>query len=454
MKEHLRRLWGSSKQKAIRLILFFSNSVQSKKFQVATYQQVYDFANSGFFYKAAENDFGRIYKDWECADRLWRIGEYRKSVELRKNSLALLYSREKITDLLFAPSVMSVAWTSAFGHIGSLGVFSAAQKLGIVSSQKRVALVQNQNTLRNLKKIFSDVFILTPSEYGHTALENPSQWHISERLQMVKAEGEFICLYELHDRVFKDSRYDSNLPQLSGDYIEWARTQLEKVGLPKDCWFVSLHVRDNFGSSDTRSVNASNFNNAVDEIISRGGWVIQFGANSTQSLLPRHGLINLNQVHKSHTDLHFYVISRSKFLLTTNSGPSVIAWSLGTPVLQTNTTSIARNMLRATKGSLFLPKHYRDSNNRELTYGEIAQGRLGYSESTIKELNTLGFQILENTPIEIYEATKDLLSFLDGKDISNDLMETFNTVRDQTAAVGFGNVAPSFLQLNSRWVRN
>jgi putative glycosyltransferase (TIGR04372 family) len=151
-------------------------------------------------------------------------------------------------------------------------------------------------------------------------------------------------------------------------------------------------------------------------------------------------------------DLHLYVISHSKFLLTTNSGPSVIAWSLGTPVLQTNTTSIARNILRSSKESLFLPKHYRGENGRELTFGEIAQGRLGYAESTVSELARLGIQVLENSSIEIYEATKDILRLLDRSESSNNLMEQLNQIREETSAIGFGNVAPSFLQSKPSWL--
>jgi putative glycosyltransferase (TIGR04372 family) len=125
---------------------------------------------------------------------------------------------------------------------------------------------------------------------------------------------------------------------------------------------------------------------------------------------------------------------------------------MGTPVLQTNTTSIARNMLRASKGSLFLPKQYRDKNARELSFRDIAQGRLGYAESTVKELNRLGIQISENTSHEIYEATKDILRFLHQNETSNVLMEQINQIREETSATGFGNVAPSFLQSKPNWI--
>lgn len=454
MKSILLRFRVFTKRCSLRIFLTFINSLQSKKFDFVSNLQMYDFSNSGIFYKASKVDFGRTYLEWELADRLWRVGEYRKSVEIRKHCLEFLYESEGISDSDYVPPLLSVSWTSAFGHIGSLGIFSTAQRLGIVSTEKRIVLVRNQNSLDNITRVFKDSFVLTPSRYGHSALEHPSQWHISERLQMIKSEAGFICLYDLYDRVFKELDETTVLPQVDIEYSEWARSWLTQLGLPRGSWFASLHIRDNFGEFDARSASSDKFSDAVDEVIRLGGWVIQFGTNSTQWIQPRKGLIRLDATVGKHHDLHLYLLSHSKFLLTTNSGPSVIAWSLGTPVLQTNTTSIARNLLRASRNSLFLPKRYTDGRGRELAFREIAQGRLGYSESSTKELAKIGIQISENTSTEILEATRDIMQLIEGQESPNKLMERLNIIRSETSAVGFGEVAPSFLLKNSDWFLN
>ena len=395
-----------------------------------------------------------IYRKWEAADLLWRTGDYQKSTDLRKRCLEDVYLSEEILDLNYAPPLMSVSWTSAFGHLGSLGVFSAAQKLGIVSSQKRVVLLNATTAKKNTERIFSDSFAKSPSKNGHTALENPSQWHISERLQMIRSKTGFVCLYELHDQVFGNPDHRTALPEISLDYAEWARSRLEGIGLPRDAWFVSLHIRDIFGKNDVRSVDANSFDAAIEEVIRSGGFVIQFGVNSSQRLSSRRGLINLEEAVPDHLDFHIYLIAHARFLLTTNSGPSVIAWSLGTPVLQTNTTSIARNILRASANSIFLPKHYYDRRGRELGFREIARSRLGYSELNLKDLHRLGFGVSDNTSDEILEATRELLSPVSSEKTSNTLIEKLNDIRLDTSAVGYGNVATSFLVNNSRWLND
>jgi putative glycosyltransferase (TIGR04372 family) len=438
----------------LQFLLTLVNTLLSKRFSLASKQQVYDFRNSGFFYRNQEIDVAQIYQDWEFGDQLWRIGDYQKSVDLRRKLLEDLYLSEGIVDTSYAPPVMSVSWTSAFGHLGFLGVFSAAQKLGIVSSEKRVLLLNSTVASRNAEQIFGASFNKVPSKYGHTALENPNQWHISERLQMIRSKTGFICLYELHDRVFAHPEYKNALPAVNPEYIEWARLRLEEVGLPRDAWFVSLHIRDNFGKNDVRSVDANTFSPAIDEVIRSGGFVIQFGINSSQRVTSRKGLINLESIFSDHSDFHLFLLAQARFLLTTNSGPSVIAWSLGTPVLQTNTTSIARNILRTPTKSIFLPKHYFDKHKRELGFREIAGGRLGYSEINLNDLYKLGFNVSDNTPDEILEATQELMSSINSEKASNTLVKKLNEIRRDTSAVGHGDVATSFLTKNSRWLED
>lgn len=437
---------------AIRILLTFINTLQSRKFQVPTKLQTYNFINSGIFCIGSEFDSNYAYAEWELADSLWRLGEYRSAVEIRKNCLENVYHSMGVFETEYAPPILSVSWTSAFGHLGSLGLFDKAQKLGIVSDEKRTVLVKNENTHRYLKWVFGNSFVLAPSKYGYSALEHPSQWHISERLQMIRSRTGFICLFDLHERVFRGIGMSEQLPKVDSEYSEWARNHLTRLGLPKDSWFVALHLRDVFGKFDARRVTPKNFSAAIDEIIRLGGWVIQFGSNSSQQISPRKGLIRIEARSTNNLDLHLYLLSESKFVLTTNSGPSVVAWSLGTPVLQTNTTSIARNILSASKNSIFLPKHYSDTSGRELSFREIAQGRLGYSESTTDELRRLGVQISENSSSEILEATKDILELIDAQKSLAQAMDPLNKIRTETSAVGFGNVAPSFLHLNPHWL--
>lgn len=452
MRRFLNGVTVGLKTTVLRFLLTLKNSIGARRYVPYTNQQVYDFANTGVFNTNSRINYGLIYHQWEEADNYWRIGEYQKSVSLREMCLSDLYNSQDISEDDYFPPILSTSWTSAFGHVGSLGVFRAAQKLGYIPETRRVALVKDPNSLKNLNRIFAKDFVLSPLLNGHASLEHPSQWHISERLQSVKSNNGFICLYKLHELVFSDHNHKVALPSVDADYIASSKFQLEKVGLPEDAWFVAFHVRDNFGKFDARSASVSSFDLAIDEIIRLGGWVIQFGINSRQGVTPRKGLINLEEVVQNHLDFHLYLLSQCKFLLTTNSGPSVIAWSLGTPVLQTNTTSIARNILRASSNSLFLPKHYQDSKGRKLSYREISSGNLGYSESSTKELDALGVRIIENSPREILDATKEILGKIDGYLRPNEFKPALERIRLESSCVGFGEVAISFMESNPEWI--
>lgn len=447
-----RHILGNFKSILLKLLITLLNSVQSRSFIAASNQQVYDIRNSGFLYKKSLVDFGRAYDEWALSDKEWRAGEYAKSTKRRKSVLELIYYMQEVRSENYSPPVMSAAWASAFGHIGSLGIYRMAQKLGIVSDSTKTVLLQNKQFLQPLRVSMRSDFHLVPFKYGYSSLDHPSQWHLAERLQMVKVQGDFICLYELHHRVFSHPEFESFTVQIDTQYSEWARQELTRIGLPPDAWFVALHIRDNFHKFDSRMATASNFEAAIDEIIGRHGWVIQFGLNTSRRVKPRKGFINLNENTEHHLKLHHYLLSKCKFLLTTNSGPAVVAWSFGTPVLQANTTSIGRNILKASKNSLYLPKHYYDQKGNQLSFSRIISGTLGYSETSTKELAKLGISIRENSAREILDATRDMFMALENRASNLSLDKTLNEIRKNANAVGYGDISPSFLAEHGSWV--
>ena len=139
------------------------------------------------------------------------------------------------------------------------------------------------------------------------------------------------------------------------------------------------------------------------------------------------------------------------FLLTTNSGPAVVAWSLGTPVLQTNTLAIARNILTASPGSIYLPKKYVSNGSRLNSFSEILGSLEGFAESTLKEKFNQGYQIIENSAYEIQQATLDMFRFLETGQHDQTLVPQVNDIRREHRAIGYGQIAPSFLSENANW---
>ena len=75
--------------------------------------------------------------------------------------------------------------------------------------------------------------------------------------------------------------------RLRDEHRERGRRELEKFGIPRDAWFVTLHVRDQrrgkFGvnihgqSTNHRDVEIETYVPAIQEIVRRGGWVVRMG---------------------------------------------------------------------------------------------------------------------------------------------------------------------------------
>ena len=73
---------------------------------------------------------------------------------------------------------------------------------------------------------------------------------------------------------------------------------LEKLGVPRDAWFVCVHSRDGaYSPADEhlhsyRNCSIENYRLAVREIVERGGWCLRVGEPSSASLPSERGLVD------------------------------------------------------------------------------------------------------------------------------------------------------------------
>ncbi len=405
---------------------------------------------------ASSIDIQSMYLGWEHSERIWNEGRYFDSISAKKHILETLYASQEVNGVRQIAPFMSVGWGAAIGHIGSLGAFVLGQKLGVVPPNLRHLPVRDENSALWVKELFQEDVGLVSSRFGFSILENPSQWHISERLAIVRTDTDFISLYELHEAVYRDSRVISKEIGLKihCEYESAAELELKKLGLPEGAWFVGLHIREKSNPLDPRVARVETFYKSISEVITRGGWVIRFGADEMKPLPFTENVIDLNTNEEKFRRLHLYILAKSEFLLTTNSGPSVVAWALGTPVLQTNTLSIGRNLLSSSNGSIYLPKKYLSVSGDYCSFAHILESQEAYSETDLREKHSRGFQLLDNSEVEIWEATRDMFYFLEQGKHLDDLNEQVNDIRKTHRAVGYGLIAPSFLAENENWFLN
>ncbi len=396
-------------------------------------------------------DFHEIFREINHSESLWNLGYYKKSCEIRKKCIEKIYSFRKIEDPLYAPSFLSYEWCGAFGHLGLLGAFLLAQDKDLIPPKKRTLHVYTDEQVRQINLLVQGRVNVIKSPWKSSMFQHPSRWHLSERLMMIKSSEGFIPLYELLEKTYSSRILMHNEPylHLDFDYEVNAREKLLQLGLPEGTWFVGFHIREKLDKFDPRYASLNSFLPALKEIVRSGGWVIRFGTGKMEPIVGVKNVLDLNLDSPENRFLHFYILANSRFILSTNSGPTVLGWAFGTPVLQTNTISIARNITTASKGTIWLPKAYFYKGSR-CSYARLVDSLEGYSETNLKEKEKLGFRLLENTEEEILEATQDMLRCPANANQTKSNIE-LKKIRENFNVVGYGTIAPSFLNKHESW---
>ena len=412
----------------------------------ANYQEIVK--ASGALGNLKFNTFNYI-SEWHEAEKKWNEGAYFESVAQRSRLLEEIYEKQGISDSSYFPPFLSRDFGVAFGHVGLMAAHLEASKTGILPPGRRFLPVTRELSSREITKSILREYQGVPTENCGEVLDLPSAWHISERLQMLKGVNGFIDLYAMLEKIYSQRKVNKRNPILTLDssYEEQARFALKSLGLPDQCWFVSLHIRNAGTPGLRRNQPDDSYLSAVRFITSQGGFVIRIGDSSMKSFPKINNFIDLTR-RKEYYWLHSYVLANGDFHIGTTSGPDWIPSLFGVPTLITNTTAIGRNMHSLCDKSRFIPKHI-ISNSRKWSLGQILESTEAYAENEI-DLSTTCYEIQPNTSTEILFATKEIYSAVVHEDLNevNAHMEGINLLRTETNAVGFGVISQSFLEIN------
>jgi putative glycosyltransferase (TIGR04372 family) len=129
--------------------------------------------------------------------------------------------------------------------------------------------------------------------------------------------------------------------ELSEDQLKESNLLRSKMGLPKDAWFVCLHVRDGgyYGDhlqAENRNANILNYIPAIREVTSRGGWVVRMGDSSMPKLPSMDKVIDYPFSSSKCALMDIYLIKECRFYLGMQSGILDIAMLFQRPILTTN----------------------------------------------------------------------------------------------------------------------
>jgi putative glycosyltransferase (TIGR04372 family) len=408
-------------------------------------------ANSDFFYKHWDFDVNVFVKHWELANVLDSNGEHFKATKIRTDCLSQIDSLQKIDNEDMPPTIMSNGWIKALGHISFLAYYSFAQELNIIANNPRFVVVKNETEYTYIKQYFPTKFTpivkknVNPIDGNDGNIFN---WHLLENFNINRTNFGYRTIYEIEEDVMQHRNFSEILGKivLPDEVIREGKLFLKKIGVPSDAWFVGLHIREKFFDLDARKVTPKNYMLGVNEIVKRGGWVIRFGTGNMSPLPKIPNLIDLNTDHPYFRKNHPFIIASSQFVLTSHSGPGELAKAFGVPAIITNCVNPAKSILSGPKGSIYLPKRW-ESNGRSISFKELISGLEGYSERNLDYRSKQGYDLYENTDVEIREAVIDF--FNSRKSEYESIM--INSLRDRYNTNCRGEIAPSYLSNNSEW---
>lgn len=254
---------------------------------------------------------------------------------------------------------------------------------------------------------------------------SPLRKYLEEDLSLTATlQGKVVYIEHAKCIVQKEWERQDRQPlfQLNSEDQEFGREQLAKVGIPRDAWFVSLHVRDagyktgshlaNEEYDSYRNADIESYKFAVQEVVKRGGYVIRVGDPQMKPSFTMEGYFDyaLSDIRSNRMDI--FLFSQCRCFVGVSSGPVLTPVLFGVPVVMTNFVPMSG---RPHAGNcIFIPKllWLRDER-RYATFHEVLSSDLGrmFTSHGYEEKNV---DPIDNSPEEIRDVVVEMLDRLDG----------------------------------------
>jgi len=438
---------------ALRQVIRLFNTLLHRNYEKPTKYYGNYLLATGIFSKSNENLFN-FDRTWNETYSMFNRGEYQKSISLRNEILSEVYLINGVTDENYFPPNFSKDFSGAIGHQGHLGVHLAAQDLGLIPSGRRYLHIKKEDSTKPFFFSIKDRIGLLSNSFFHNSGEPPSQWHIFERMQMIKTRNGFIDLHQLVEKVYLLNSQKNNGPILELDpiYYDNCRAKLKKFGLNDDDWFVTLHVRDAGNPSEHNSQSIWSYLKAIQYILDMGGKIIRIGDAKMPRLPDIPGLIDLSDKNESNQYFHLYALSKAKFFIGTLSGPKVIPPLFNMPMLVTNMTCLGLETINYSEKTLYVPKKIKQ-NKAFLSFEQILNSPAGFGSLTVQDIKDKNIIFESNSEDEILKAVIEIIDlvFNDFGARDDSIDKRVGAIRKSQAYASTGLLSTSWLEENSSW---
>lgn len=235
-----------------------------------------------------------------------------------------------------------------------------------------------------------------------------------------------------------------------------AERVFEQMGMRSGDWFVCLHVRESGYHADKndptqvwRDSDIERYDEAIEAIVQRGGWVIRMGDAGMKPMRQRAHVIDYALSPLKSEWMDVVLCASCRFFIATNSGLGIVPATFGVPAVAVDYMPLANELY--IKNGCFLPKLcWLPIENRYLSFDECMQAPMGYTHSGH---SFAGITLRQNTAEEIRELVVEMMDRLDGKlphdEAAVALQARFDEIRSRHGVVSNASIGREFLKRNA-----
>jgi len=256
---------------------------------------------------------------------------------------------------------------------------------------------------------------------------------------------------------------DQPLFHINERHQEMGRHALKKLGLSKDAWYVTLHVREPGYRGETRENTTENWRNAnpldyikaCKAVTSAGGWVFRMGDPSMTPLPPIPQVVDYAH-HEIRSDwMDVFLGATCRFLIGTGSGYFHIPAFFGRPCMMTNFPGFA-GYYGMRNQDLFLPRWLRNIKTEEtVSFEQYMSPPISFAWKR-NHFSKRELHWVENSPEELEAATKEMLERTDGGFPStipdDDLQQRFKILAEVCGKKYHGRPVKAFASISRDFI--
>jgi putative glycosyltransferase (TIGR04372 family) len=349
-------------------------------------------------------------------------------------------------------------WVRKIGHLGQIEFYFKSLQVGLLPAHRPIILIEDISEVANPRLL----------EYWKQYMEVIVGRNEFERRRL---EAKIL---EVDIHLFDSGRtpnaplYHKNASAIAWD--EWERAErkplfkidddhrragwlnLAAAGVPEGAWFAVIHAREPGFAGDPfpspRNATLENFLPAMQEVVSRRGWVIRIGDTGMKPLHDMPCVVDYAHADYKSDWMDIFLLAECRFFAGSPSGPAQVPHLFGVPTVYTNWVPIADYPYHA--NGLLIHKTHRDSTTgKKIPYSRFVVLRTDYNNINARN----NIVVEENTADDIRNVVKEMLDRLDGKQPSGSPEDEYRQAQFRRIAgisgLGRPRLGQAFLEMNA-----